>query len=310
VRDAQQDRLAGRYDDAIHILSQLMMVASDDHRVVGEYGKTLVEKGRAQEAVQFLTRAVALQPSEWSYYSALGVAYDQVGDQNSARAAYEQALKLKPEDAAILNNYALSRMLANDPEGARALMARAQKAGGASDPKIVRNMELVDKLAVPALKTTTDTTPVEHAPASTPIPVSSQDLPPPSAENKSGPAKADVVMQTVPSDPKAGPAKPAKRAPAPVAAHATKPPALKPDIREAHADDAKPATAAKDDPAKPEAKTTAADAKTANPQMADGKSAKPAAKDTNAADPKADGKAKPASTKNGIPALRQTASVY
>src|ERR1700712_5005490 len=54
VRQAQTQREAHRYDDAIRTLSQLMMVASDDARVVGEYGKTLTEKGRAQDAVQFL----------------------------------------------------------------------------------------------------------------------------------------------------------------------------------------------------------------------------------------------------------------
>ena len=309
VREAQEDRLAGRYEDAIRILSQLMMVASDDHRVVGEYGKTLAENGRASEAVQFLTRAVALQPSEWSYYSALGVAYDQVGNQNSARLAYEQALRLKPEDAAILNNYALSRMLANDPDGARTLMARAQKAGGASDPKIARNIELVDKLAPPALKTAADTAPVEHAPTSMPIPVSSEALPPPSAENKAGPAKAEVVMQKVPSGPEAGPA---KHAPVPLVGHAAKAaaPALKPDIREAHSDDAKPVTDAA--AAKPEAKVAKSDAKPGKPQTADAKSAKPDGKDMKAADAKPDAKApaKPAPAKNGIPELRQTASVY
>ena len=62
VRQAQAQRLTGHYDEAIHTLSQLMLVASDDPRVVGEYGKTLTEKGRAQDAVQFLTRATELQP--------------------------------------------------------------------------------------------------------------------------------------------------------------------------------------------------------------------------------------------------------
>src|ERR1019366_10629979 len=61
VRDAQQKRLAGHYDEAIGILSQVMLVASDDPRVIGEYGKTLAENGRAQDAVQFLTRATELQ---------------------------------------------------------------------------------------------------------------------------------------------------------------------------------------------------------------------------------------------------------
>lgn len=314
VRQAQEARLAGHYDDAIHILSQLMMVASDDHRVVGEYGKNLAENGRAQEAVQFLSRAVALQPSEWSYYSALGVAYDQVGDQNSARNAYEQALKLRPGDAAILNNYALSRMLAKDPDGARALMERAQKAGGASDPKIARNIDLVNKLAPPALKTAADTPPAEHAPVSAPMPVTSQSLPAPDAQNAAAPAaaKTQVVMQPVPLDPKAGPAKPAKHAPAPLSPHVAKAtaPALKPDIREAHADSDKPVTAAKTEAEKPDPKTAKAEAKSAKPQPADLKAAKSDA--VKAADANPASKAAPAkpAAKGGIPALRQTASVY
>ena len=314
VRKAQEKRLAGNYDDAIHILSQLMLVASDDHRVVGEYGKTLAEKGRAQEAVQFLNRAVALQPSEWSYYSALGVAYDQIGDQNSARMAYEQALKLRPGDAAILNNYALSRMLAKDPDGARALMERAEKAGGASDPKLARNIELVNKLAPPALKTAADT--ADHA-ASTPLPVSSQELSAPAAQNAANAGKAQIVMQPVPKDPLAGPSKPANHAPTPLGTHSAKAaaPVLKPDIREAHTDAEKPVAAGKADVTKPELKAEKVDLRPSRLQAADVKAAKTGPKDVKAADAKPDNKtdnkapAKPAS-KGGIPSLRQTASAY
>ena len=36
-----------------------------------------------------------LQPNDWTLYSALGVAYDQLGDQTSARTAYEHALALQ-----------------------------------------------------------------------------------------------------------------------------------------------------------------------------------------------------------------------
>ena len=147
MRQAQLLRLAGNYDEAIHILSQLMLVAADDPRVVGEYGKTLVEQGRASEAAQFLSRASELSPNDWTLYSALGVAYDQLGNQPSARAAYEHALALKPAEPSVLNNYALSRMLANDPDAARQLIARAQIAGGATDPKIARNIALVNQLA-------------------------------------------------------------------------------------------------------------------------------------------------------------------
>src|SRR5580704_1239471 len=107
IHQAQILRAAGNYDEAIHVLSQLMLVASDDPRVVAEYGKSLAQDGRAQEATEFLNRAIELSGNDWTLYSALGVSYDQLGNQSSARVAYEHALALKPNEPSVLNNYAL-----------------------------------------------------------------------------------------------------------------------------------------------------------------------------------------------------------
>lgn len=293
VQQAQAQRLAGRYDDAIRTLSQLMLVASDDPRVVGEYGKTLAQKGRAQDAVQFLTRATELQQGDWTLYSALGVAYDQIGDQASAQLAYERALKLKPEDASVLNNYALSRMLAKDPEGAHRLIVRAEAAGGASDPKIARNIEMIDKLAA---NTPPQKTAAEEAPAPMPVAVSSHALPPVAAKTQPSAGEAKVVIQAVPADPLAGPVQPATHAPQtlqkPVVA------AVKTGANPAAATDAVQAAAAVKMPAKPMAKVEAP----VDLRPASAKSAK-------AAESKQGQKAK-APAKDGIPALRQTASAY
>jgi len=145
LRQAQLLRSAGSYDEAIRILSQLMLAAADDPRVSAEYGKALAQKGRASDATQFLRRAIELAPNDWTLYSALGVSYDQLNDAANARMAYEHALALKPGDAGVLNNYALSRMLAKDPEGARLLIAQAQAAAGSTpDAKIARNVELIN----------------------------------------------------------------------------------------------------------------------------------------------------------------------
>ena len=328
VQQAQLERLAGHYDQAIHILSQLMLVASDDPRVVGEYGKTLAEKGRAQEAVQFLTRATELQPTEWSYYSALGVAYDQEGDQASARTAYEHALKLRPDEPSVLNNYALSRMLANDPSMARQLIARVQTAGGAIDPKIARNIALVDQLA-PASDTTAPVAPAQTASAlvSAPVPVRSAALPPvaPSVQNASAtparqhPAQASqVVMEAVPVDPLAGPVKSATHGPRPLVSH-TAAKTDEPEAKDPYAASEKNAAIGTASAAKPDTATKAkiaiakTDAKTANARPATAKPApaKADAKNVKAAETKPDTKAdiKPAA-KSAIPALRQTASAY
>jgi Flp pilus assembly protein TadD len=161
IRQAQLLRVSGNYPEAIKHLSQLMMIASDDPRVISEYGKTLAAMGRAQDAVNFLTRAQQLQPNEWSNYSAMGVAYDQLGNQKDAQVAYERALTLNPNEPSALNNYALSRMLAKDPEGATKLIARAESAGGASDPMIARNIAMIKDM----------TPPISVAIASTPAPV-------------------------------------------------------------------------------------------------------------------------------------------
>jgi Flp pilus assembly protein TadD len=215
VRQAQSLRQAGQYDGALKILSQLMLVASDDSRVVGEYGKTLVEQGRASEAAQFLSRAAELSPGDWTVYSAMGVADDQLGDQAGARMAYEHALALKPAEPSVLNNYALSRMQANDPVLARQLIDRAQIAGGASDPKIARNIALLNQLA-PAPQPT----PLAYAvpkPAPTVMAVSAPGQPATPTgmprplvqqQNLAAPPANTVVMQRVPVDPLAGPVKP------------------------------------------------------------------------------------------------------
>jgi Flp pilus assembly protein TadD len=220
IRQAQLLRLAGQYPEAVKHLSQMMMVASDDPRVVSEYGKTLASMGRASDAVNFLTRAQQLQPTDWTNYSAMGVAYDQLGDQKSAQGAYEHALALKPDEPSVLSNYALSRLLAQDTDMARKLAARAESAGGASDPKIARNVAMIRSLApeapVPAavaVAAQPQAAPVVHTPPVTPAPQVAKAVPQapvqPQHDNR-------VVMQRVPIDPLAGPVASAK----PVAANA------------------------------------------------------------------------------------------
>ena len=180
------------------------------------------------------------------------MAYDQVGNQTAAKSAYEHALQLRPGEPSVLNNYALSRMLANDQANARALMGRAHIAGGEKDPKIARNMEMLKDLAPapeapqnlayavtkPAPSSTSGTAPVAApraiaaapfvAPAAAPTARVATTAPAPMpmpmtvAPQKvaAAPVKADanrVVMQAVPFDPLAGPVKAASHAPRAIA---------------------------------------------------------------------------------------------
>ena len=151
IRRAQLLRASSDFPGAAHALSQLMLVAPDDPRVVGEYGKVLTQEGRTDDALAFLQRAVELQQDNWTLYSALGVAYDQHNEPAKAQTAYKQALALKPNDATVLNNYAMSLMLAGDLDRADALLHQAAASGG-DFPKIASNLEVVDEMRAKSAK--------------------------------------------------------------------------------------------------------------------------------------------------------------
>src|SRR5579862_6696086 len=241
IRRAELLRAKGDYDEAARSFAQLLLVEPDDARIVGAYGKVLEQQGHSKEALPFLKRAVQLSPNDWTVQSALGVAYDQVDDHVSAKAAYERALVLKPAEGSVLNNYAVSRMLAGDYAGAKRLFAEAE-ANGAANPKIAGNLE---KLATLAPQPTPQPAPAPVAPQHTtqaavqppapavvtkanavmaaapqashaPMPVMAQDMPVVAKDSHPTPPvhvavaapKAlggQVVMQSVPHDPLAGP---------------------------------------------------------------------------------------------------------
>jgi hypothetical protein len=154
------------------------------------------------------------------------VAYDEEGDNKSAKAAYQRALVLKPGEPAILNNYALSRMAAGDLVSARQIIAQAQAAGG-NDPTIAHNVSLVMEssrqpaaavVAKPvAAAKVAPAAVVAAAPSKASAKSQAATAPlaaPTTAPNGANVAVAtsaprvlnkDVVMQDVPVDPLAGP---------------------------------------------------------------------------------------------------------
>jgi Flp pilus assembly protein TadD len=70
------------------------------------------------------------------------VAYEQVGRSQEALAAWEQALRLSPENPAVLANVAMSKAAAGDLPAAEALLRRAV-ARKDSTVKVRQNLVLV-----------------------------------------------------------------------------------------------------------------------------------------------------------------------
>ncbi|MGH6871511.1 MAG: tetratricopeptide repeat protein [Rhizomicrobium sp.] len=247
IARAQALRKDGKLPEAASVLAQLMLVTPDDARIVGEYGKVMAEEKRGDDALAFLKRAVELNTNDWTLYSALGVAYDENNNPKDAAAAYQRALAMKPGEPTVLNNYAMSRLLAGDYTGAQMMFEQIQNS---HDPRIANNAAMAAEIVashVPAASRPAASRPVARsqavaaAPKYTPpaaAPVKTQELalsaphpaktPSPAAHaatSSTGGATAApramvaadgsrVIMQAVPKDPLAGPVKP-KAAPAP-----------------------------------------------------------------------------------------------
>jgi Flp pilus assembly protein TadD len=177
VRQAQALRRNGDFQAAAKTLSQLVLIAPDDSRVLSEYAKTLIAEGRSDDALAFLERAIELQPGDWSLYSAQGVAYDQKGNYQAAQASYDRALALKPGDPTVLSNAALSHMQAGDLAGAEKLLTEAARAG-AQFPRIASNLALVQSLKGSSLKELS-LTPAAQAQLASPAPAKAQAAVPP-----------------------------------------------------------------------------------------------------------------------------------
>lgn len=106
-----------------------------------EYGKALVEEGRAFEAVRYLEIASEARRDDWRAVSAYGVALDQIGEHDLARAKYDEALGISPQNSTILNNKGLSFALDGDlPAAIKTL--RAATANRGADARVRQNLAL------------------------------------------------------------------------------------------------------------------------------------------------------------------------
>jgi len=142
----QNLREMGSFDQARETAGKLLAVKPDQPKLVAEFGKIELASGHFKEAVQQLGRSIALDATDWTAHSALGIAYDRLGEYDHADASYQAALALSPGNAAVLNNFALSKAMAGDLKAARALLQQAATAGGA-DARVRQNYALVSALS-------------------------------------------------------------------------------------------------------------------------------------------------------------------
>ncbi len=142
----QSLRTLGALDQARDAAAKALAANPDNPAVLAEAGKVKLASGELNDAVKFLQRASDLDPQDWKSRSAAGVAYDRLGNRQKAEESYQAALKISPDNAAVLNNLALSRAMAHDLAGARELLQRAVASAG-SDVRVRQNLALVYALS-------------------------------------------------------------------------------------------------------------------------------------------------------------------
>jgi Flp pilus assembly protein TadD len=135
-------RAAGQRSQAVAVLEQATLAHPDNKALLAAYGRALGDNGNFQQAFDVLSRAHTPDDPDWRILSAQGAALDQLGRYDEARLYYATALKIAPEDAAVLSNLGLSYVLSKDLPKAEETLRRAySRANG--DSRVRQNLALV-----------------------------------------------------------------------------------------------------------------------------------------------------------------------
>jgi Flp pilus assembly protein TadD len=90
--------------------------ARGDARKQVEFGIAVAQRGLWREAIYRWQRATEIDPSYAQAFNNLAIAHEQEGELDKARAAYEKALKLEPNNPLIRQNFDLFKEI-NDRTG-------------------------------------------------------------------------------------------------------------------------------------------------------------------------------------------------
>lgn len=81
--------------------------ARTDAKKQVEFGINVAQRGLWREAIYRWERAATIDPTYAAAQNNLAVAYEHEGELDKARAAYEKALQLEPNNALVKQNYEL-----------------------------------------------------------------------------------------------------------------------------------------------------------------------------------------------------------
>ena len=118
-------RELGNNDQAVQAAGQVLVLQPDNVEALIEVGRSHIARGQAFYGIASLEKARDLAPNDWRPLSLLGVAYQQVRRTDDARAAWNEGLRLSPDNPDILANAAMALVGSGDAASAETLLRRA-----------------------------------------------------------------------------------------------------------------------------------------------------------------------------------------
>ncbi len=125
VKLAEALRQLGQHEQAAQTAQQVLVSQPANVDAMLELGRAHIARGQAFYGIGALEQARALAPRDWRPLSLLGVAYQQVRRAEDARAAWNAALALSPDNPEVLTNAAMAQATGGDAAGAETLLRRA-----------------------------------------------------------------------------------------------------------------------------------------------------------------------------------------
>ncbi len=142
INYAQALRAIGQRAQAVAVLEQASLHNPGQMGLLGAYGRALADTGAYKQALDVLNRAHTPEQPDWRILSVQGAVLDQMGRHDEAQRYYATALRIVPDEPAVLSNLGLSYALSKDLVRAESTLRRASTQSRV-DPRVRQNLALV-----------------------------------------------------------------------------------------------------------------------------------------------------------------------
>lgn len=105
-------RYSDRAPEIVRYVETKTQHLMDDVNVKFEYGKALLAAGKKSKALRVLQEVSLRRVANWKVDSAIGIAYDALGQFPNAILSYRKALEISPNNVVVMNNMAMSQAMA------------------------------------------------------------------------------------------------------------------------------------------------------------------------------------------------------